>query len=193
MRKKAKSKSPKIGNSKSKTKNIKLNESTDHTDAAADQKEETAIAGNGSISTNESVDSPQSTKPMDENDESESPSDHGVPASDAAENPAPDSAEPSEQATVLEVVDPGGSKPKKKKGKKSVAEAVPAEQNKLSDQERTTLKECLEVIREGMDRFVQVGSAIATIIMWKLYRETHHTFNRYANEVLGLTPRRAFN
>jgi DNA adenine methylase len=106
--------------------------------------------------------------------------------------PAPDIAEPSEQATPLEVIDPGGSKPSGKKGKKPDVEVMPAQQDKLTDQERTTLEKCLEVIHEGMDTFVQVGKAIATIIVEKLYRETHKTFQRYADEVLGITPRRAY-
>jgi hypothetical protein len=116
---------------------------------------------------------------LDETDESEAT--HGTP----------NFGKPSDHASPSEVIQSGASKPRKKRGKPGV-ELLPNGPNKLSDKERATLEDCIKVIKEGMDAFVQVGSAIATIILQKLYRETHQTFQHYANEVLGITPRRAY-
>nr|WP_281722785.1 hypothetical protein [Nitrosomonas nitrosa] len=165
---------------------------THHSKAAGDEKDEAAEDAEGSTMTGKSGPPPESNEPLDENDDSESTPDHEASSSDGEDNPPPDGAESGEQARPLEVIDPGGSRPPRKKGKKSGVGSATAEHDNLSDQERTTLNHCLEVIHKGMNTFVQVGSAIATLIVQRLYRETHPTFSRYANEILGISPRRAY-
>jgi protein gp37 len=62
----------------------------------------------------------------------------------------------------------------------------------LSAEERTRLQGCEKTIREGLGQFVDVGIALMEIRDSRLYRETHGTFEEYANSVLSLTRPHAY-
>ena len=115
----------------------------------------------------------------------------GVPADANSEPPTG----PVEEAT-LTVLDPGGQKEGKVAPRTEKAPPAPntkdSDEKPLSEQERNMLENCQNVVFKGFATFVEVGSAIATIITHKLYRETHDRFEDYAEEVLGLSARRAY-
>ena len=62
----------------------------------------------------------------------------------------------------------------------------------LNGEERKGLKRCEEAIRAGLGQFIEVGTALMEIRDSKLYRETHGTFEEYANSVLSLTRPQAY-
>lgn len=58
------------------------------------------------------------------------------------------------------------------------AEAKPS----LSREEEVTLKRCEDIIDAGLKTLFEVGKALATIQLGKLYRLTHSTFQSYVQE-----------
>ncbi|PXA05730.1 hypothetical protein DDZ13_02345 [Coraliomargarita sinensis] len=62
----------------------------------------------------------------------------------------------------------------------------------LSPDEKSRLKACLECIDRGLEAFVQMGEALATIRDEKLYRSTHKTFEAFVAEVVLITRARAY-
>ena len=56
----------------------------------------------------------------------------------------------------------------------------------LTDHERRQMERCEAVIREGMRKFVQVGTAFRTIRDGRLYRATHRSFEAYVEQNWGL-------
>ena len=64
-------------------------------------------------------------------------------------------------------------------------------QLELSLSEKSLLKECEEVIKRGIEVFVETGTALLTIRDQRLYRETHKTFDEYCREKWGWARRYA--
>jgi hypothetical protein len=64
--------------------------------------------------------------------------------------------------------------------------------SRLSELEKSRLKECLECIDHGLQSYVKMGQALATIRDEKLYRETHNTFEDFASEVVVIARARAY-
>jgi protein gp37 len=62
----------------------------------------------------------------------------------------------------------------------------------LDGDERQRLEGCENIIRQGLGQFIAVGTALMEIRDSKLYRETHRTFEEYANAVLSLTRPHAY-
>ncbi len=57
----------------------------------------------------------------------------------------------------------------------------------LTDTEKFNLDRCERIIRDGLNTFLHVGSALAQIRDNRLYRETHKTFEKYCKEVWDLS------
>lgn len=57
-----------------------------------------------------------------------------------------------------------------------------AEDLTLTKFERSELVRCEDVIRDGLDSFIKVGEALATIRDKRLYRESHPTFAAYCED-----------
>ena len=56
----------------------------------------------------------------------------------------------------------------------------------LTDEEKTRFKECEQIIKADLKTFLQVGRALAEIHDYRLYRETHKTFEKYCKDVWDL-------
>jgi hypothetical protein len=52
----------------------------------------------------------------------------------------------------------------------------------LTAGERLDLTAAETIIREGLEKFIEVGQALAEIRDRRLYRATHRTFEEYAHE-----------
>jgi hypothetical protein len=172
-------------------------------DEARDLNEEEADGTRDHSCTTDECDSPRTDSDLAEIDDA--PKHHtetnGAPISAPAPNATAEAGrtvegipltKPSaDQPAALEIVHPGGAKKAVAK-LKTTSGAANQNEEKLSAEERTLLEQCRDVISRGQDTFVEVGNAIATIIERKLHRETHKKFADYAEEVLGMSARRAY-
>lgn len=61
----------------------------------------------------------------------------------------------------------------------------------LSTEEKAVLKKLEKVIESGLKVFLQVGEALQTIRIEKLYRDTHPTFETYCRERWGMSKTQA--
>jgi hypothetical protein len=70
----------------------------------------------------------------------------------------------------------------------ALAKIIPLEgqAKSLSDAEEKQLRQCEEVLREGLETFFEVGGALLTIRDNHLYRVTHRTFENYCRERWGI-------
>lgn len=62
----------------------------------------------------------------------------------------------------------------------------------LDAAQKTKLAQCEAVIRRGLNAFVEVGDALATVRDEKLYQEQYETFESYCREQWGLERRHAY-
>ena len=71
----------------------------------------------------------------------------------------------------------------------TLVEIVPLQ---LTFEERTELEQCERTIAQGLQTFVDVGTALLTIRDKRLYREQYDTFEDYCQKQWRLARRRAY-